>query len=643
MTLYQIALRNVTRNIKEYALYFVSMVCSMVMYFIFVTLQYSNQMEREAEISKFVSSSFQLSSVLLLLFVSIFIIYSNQFFIRKRKKEAGLYSLLGISKRQLGQMLFFENLLIGVIALIISILIGSLLSPIFLKGLIATINLDIPTTFTISVKSIIQTCVVFLLLTFYTSIRGYRFIYQLKLIELLHSEKIGEVVPSTSKSKAFWGIILIGSSYFFSVTIRNGVATFFSPLIVSFYILFATVFGTYLFFSFAMVFLLQKVKDGKNKYYNGVNLITVSQIFYRIQGHAKSLATISILSALTITAVGTTVSFYYNATITSKKERPYSYSYIVPEDKSTNENIQRIFVSNENTNPIINRITINLASIKGDFTGIPVTLPSNFHVLSQTEFNQISLMKDGLDKTKLSLKPNEAVILDPYYSNYKGGQVTFSSKQNSYTLSIVRGYSYKVTNLDKSCDLVVVIPDSIFTDVKSTADIQQLVNINVKNQKHSKKLTTQLQSIFIQSEQETFQDYYTNYKVNMTLTGILMFIGVFLGVIFLLATGSMIYFKQIAEAYQDQQTYVMLRKIGMTKKEIKKGIQKQIGIIFLVPLLFGVLHSLFALQGFSYLFEDFLPSGILIPVGISILMYCIIYTGYYYFTVHQYYKVVYKK
>lgn len=616
------------------------MVCSMVMYFIFVTLQYSNQMEQEADISKFVSGAFQLSSVLLLLFVSIFIMYSNQFFIRKRKKEAGLYSLLGVSKQKIGKMLFFENLLIGTVALGMSILIGSILSPIVLKGLVLTIDLDIPTNFSISIKSIFHTCLVFFFLTLYTSIRGYRFMYQLKLIELIQSDKKGEIVPSGSKNKALLAIFLIGSGYFLAITIRNGFATIFPPLIVAFYILFATVFGTYLFFSFAMVFLLQKAKNSKNKYYKGVNLITMSQLFYRIQGHAKSLATIAILSAVTITAIGTTISFYYNAATSSQKERPYSYSYVVPKDKKIDDEIQQTFVSKRQTNPIIDQVRINLISVQGDFSSVSVTLPSKFHIMSQTDFNQNSLMKKEPKTEKLSLQPNEAVIVDPYFSNYKGGQVTFSSKQNSYTLSIIHSYSDKISNLDQVMDLVVVVPDSIYTDLKFTADIQQIANINVKNQKRSAELTTQLQSIFNPSEQETFQDYYTNFKSNMTITGTLMFIGIFLGVIFLLATGSMIYFKQIAEAYQDQQTYMMLRKIGMTKKEIKKGIQKQIGIVFLTPLLFGILHSLFALQGFSYLFTSFLPSGILIPVGVSILIYCIIYVGYYYFTVHSYYQVV---
>ncbi|QWI73057.1 ABC transporter permease (plasmid) [Bacillus mycoides] len=597
-------------------------------------------MEKKADVSRFVSGAFQLSSVLLLLFVSIFIIYSNQFFIRKRKKEAGLYSLLGIPKLQLGKMLFFENLLIGTLALGLSIVIGSILSPIVLKGLILTIDLDIPTNFSISVKSIIHTCLVFLLLILYTSMRGYRFMYQLKLIELLQSEKKGELAPNSSKNKTLLAIFLIGSGYFLAVTIRNGFSTYFPPLIVAFYILLATVFGTYLFFSFAMVFLLQNAKNSKNKYYKGVNLITISQIFHRIQGHAKSLATIAILSAVTITAIGTTVSFYYNAAISSQKERPYSYSYVVPEDKRIDDKVQRAFASKKQTNPIIDQIRINLATIQGHFSGISVMLPSTFHILSQTDFNQISLMKKEPHTTKLSLQPNEAVILDPYFSNYKGGKITFSSKQNSYTLSIIHSYSSKISNFDQLMDLVVVVPDSIYKDVESTADIQQIANINVKNQKRSEELTTQLQSIFTPSEQETFQDYYTNFKSNMTITGTLMFIGVFLGVIFLLATGAMIYFKQLAEAFQDQQTYVMLRKIGITEKEIKKGIQKQISIVFLAPLLFGILHSLFALQGFSYLFSSFLPSGILIPVCASILIYCIIYAGYYYFTVHSYYQVV---
>lgn len=143
MTLSSIALRNIQRNFKDYFVYFASMIFSIVIYFTFKALQYNSQMEKGAEASKKISGAFQVSSVMLIIFVAVFIIYSNGFFTRKRKKEVGLYSLLGIRKRQIGKMLFYENMLMGLMSLIIGIAIGSVLSKLFLELLVSMMGLNL--------------------------------------------------------------------------------------------------------------------------------------------------------------------------------------------------------------------------------------------------------------------------------------------------------------------------------------------------------------------------------------------------------------------------------------------------------------------------------------------------------------------
>lgn len=143
MTLSSIALRNIQRNFKDYFVYFASMIFSIVIYFTFKALQYNSQMEKAAEASKKISGAFQVSSVMLIIFVAVFIIYSNGFFTRKRKKEVGLYSLLGIRKRQIGKMLFYENMLMGLMSLIIGIAIGSVLSKLFLELLVSMMGLKL--------------------------------------------------------------------------------------------------------------------------------------------------------------------------------------------------------------------------------------------------------------------------------------------------------------------------------------------------------------------------------------------------------------------------------------------------------------------------------------------------------------------
>ena len=298
MTLSSIALRNIQRNFKDYFVYFASMIFSIVIYFTFKALQYNSQMEKAAEASKKISGAFQVSSVMLIIFVAVFIIYSNGFFTRKHKKEIGLYSLLGIRKRQIGKMLFYENMLMGLMSLIIGIAIGSVLSKLFLELLVSMMGLNLNVHFEVPMAAIINTAIIFFVIIFYTSLQGYRLIYRFKLIELFRAEREGEAMPKGSVIMALISVFLIGSGYFLALMFMKAVM-YANFMAVALYIFLATVLGTYLLFMFFTVFVLKRARNNKSSFYNGMNMITTSQLLYRIKGNAKSLATISILSAVT--------------------------------------------------------------------------------------------------------------------------------------------------------------------------------------------------------------------------------------------------------------------------------------------------------------------------------------------------------
>lgn len=160
----------------------------------------------------------------------------------------------------------------------------------------------------------------------YTSLQGYRLIYRFKLIELFRAEREGETMPKGSVIMALISVVLIGSGYFLALMFMKAVK-YADFMAVALYILLATVLGTYLLFMFFTVFVLKRARTNKSSFYNGMNMVTTSQLLYRIKGNAKSLATISILSAVTLTAVGTSVTMYYNTFTQSKASMPYSYSY----------------------------------------------------------------------------------------------------------------------------------------------------------------------------------------------------------------------------------------------------------------------------------------------------------------------------
>ncbi|MGG2094856.1 ABC transporter permease [Bacillus sp. S13(2024)] len=643
MMLSNLALRNIKRNFKDYALYFMSMIFSIVIYFTFAALQYNTQIEKAAEGSKKISGAFQVSSVMLIVFVAVFIIYSNGFFTRKRKKEVGLYSLLGIRKRQIGKMLFYENMLMGLMSLIIGIVIGSLLSKLFLELLVSLMGLDLQVHFEVPLAAIINTAVVFFVIILYTSLQGYRLIYRFKLIELFRAEREGEQMPKGSIVMAFIAVFLIGSGYFLSLMFTKAIK-YADFMMIAFYILLATVLGTYLLFMFFTVGVLKRTRNNKSSFYNGMNMITTSQLLYRMKGNAKSLATIAILSAVTLTAVGTSVTMYYNTFTQAKDYTPYSFSY-VKKDAALEQKVNAIFEEEKKHNPIKEQFEIEMVPVKGKFEGEKVDISMNAHymmaeqfqLMSQSAFNTIA---NKMDTVRLTA--GEAFVLDGTYMEghefstvYTGNKAVFPLGNETKALTIKGVEGRNVTNLG---ELVVVVPDNLYEQAKKVTGTRVVKNIDVKNEKNSKALTEKLTKIMPGNLEPApaFRDFYTGFKGGIEATGMMMFIGIFLGLVFLLATGSIIYFKQLTEANADRDRYVVLRKVGVTKQEMKKAIAKQISFIFAIPLVVGILHSLFALKGLSNL----LPFEILIPLLMSIGVYSVIYIGYYFLTVRSYFKIV---
>ncbi|MBL3819636.1 MULTISPECIES: ABC transporter permease [Bacillus cereus group] len=646
MTLSSIALRNIQRNFKDYFVYFASMIFSIVIYFTFKALQYNSQMEKAAEASKKISGAFQVSSVMLIIFVAVFIIYSNGFFTRKRKKEVGLYSLLGIRKRQIGKMLFYENMLMGLMSLVIGIAIGSVLSKLFLELLVNMMGLNLNVHFEVPMAAIIDTAIIFFVIILYTSLQGYRLIYRFKLIELFRAEREGEAMPKGSVIMALISVFLIGSGYFLALMYMKAVM-YADFMVVALYILLATVAGTYLLFMFFTVFILKRARNNKSAFYNGMNMVTTSQLLYRIKGNAKSLATIAILSAVTLTAVGTSVTMYYNTFKQSKVAAPYSYSY-EKKDEALDKKVNEILAGEKNNHPVTYESEFEMIPVKGTFKGERADQVLNTHynvtkqyqLISQSNFNTIA---KHLDIEPVNLNANEAFVYDSLYIEtldfgplYTGNTAVFPVGNESKELKIKGVNSRSVTNLN---ELFVIVPDQTYEQAKQVNETRIVKNIDVKGERNSKELTAKLASVMPAGESEIlkpFHDFYTGFQTGLETTGLMMFIGLFLGLVFLLATGSIIYFKQLTEASADRDRYVVLHKVGVTKQEMKKAIAKQVSFIFAIPLVIGILHSLFALKGLG----NILPYEIMIPLLISIGVYGAIYIGYYFLTVRSYYKIV---
>lgn len=641
MTLFSIARKNIRKNFTNYFLYFASMIFSIVIYFTFVSLKYDTAIQSATEGSTKISSAFSAAAVVLIIFVAIFIWYSNSFFTRKRKKEVGLYSLLGVRKKQIGRMLFYENFLMGVLALLAGIALGSVLTRFFVSLLMKVMGYDAVSNFSISPAAIINTTIVFMIITLITSLQGYRLIYRFKLIELFHADQEGEREPKASWITALLSLAFIGTGYWLALQnlLQSKAWAAMGFMLTPLVILMTVMIGTYLLFSTLTVTLLKLSRNNKNRFWNGMNMIGVSQLLYRIKGNARTLTIIAVLSATTLTAVGTAYSFYYSNASSAQQANPNSMMWISRDrDSSMTKRVDELIDSTPH-HELLYHVSVPVLEVDADVRGLSEAFLHDiqtFSIISQHDFNELAKAQGR--KVTITLRGEEAVAMDPAYFEgispaYVGSTVTLKQNKQEQQITFKELKKYSVLNMGTVYSTMVV-SDELFTQLEKQTNTFMLEAYGLSNQDKAKQLTEDIEGVLPKSA--SFASYYQDYARGMESSGLLIFMGGFLGLVFLTATGSIIYFKQLTEANSDKARYQILNKIGVNRREVKKSIAQQVLFIFALPLVAGIAHCAVALSALSKL----LHMNLVIPVVICMGVYTCVYLIYYVVTVRSYYKIV---
>ncbi|WXR62472.1 ABC transporter permease [Peptostreptococcaceae bacterium AGR-M142] len=678
MTLFDITKKNIKNNFKNYFLYFCSMVFGILMFYIFISTQ-SNKDVLNAVSTK-VSFILNFGGITTAIFCAVFIWYSNSFFIRGRKKEIAFYSLLGVKKKQIGRMLFYENMTMGGIALFIGVLLGSLFSKLFAMILLRLMGSSMSVSFSISMVAILKTILVFGLIFLIISIHSYFIIYRFKLIELFKANNISEKEPKQSLVLSFLGIGLLIFGYYYSANI-DYIKDFF---IYAFIVITSVIIGTFLFFRFFMIFLIKILKSNKKKYYRGVNLITISNLLYKIKSNAVMLSIVSLLCATTLTFAGTFYGIYYNVYEQARGYNPFDYTYTVSKEIDNNK-VSEALEEYKEKNPTKMDLYMPYINI---FTklNIKLYLPETYKV-SIVSINDLNKIDDLFVLNKLpSLKKDEVIVLaNPNVYEYrketisKLSDVDYFLDNKTYKLK-VKLVEKKLLFADSFYPYNLVVSDELFKEIKvkikdnkileydklkedvenqvrnwdlkgdDEEDIKYLIEeeykdaknnlgynikriIDIQNEKDSKELTKKLNDI----TNKKIQSFYYPYSRLIEDVGMILFVFGFLGVIVLVSTGSIIYFKLLTKANDDKNIFIVLSKIGVSKKDRRKIIKKEIRFLFLIPLLMGVLHCGFALNALSLL----IGMNLFKPTLITIISYLAIYSLYYCITVYSYEKIIY--
>ncbi|PVE72617.1 ABC transporter permease [Priestia megaterium] len=635
MTVFDLVKKNMRKNISRYSLYFFSMIFSIIVYYVFATLQYDQSISKVIGEELRLQGIFNASNYVLLTFIVVFIWYTNSFFIRQRKRELGLYHLVGIEKRTIGKMIFYENMLLGISSLVAGILLGTVFSRLFVLFLLKLMGLSLSITLTFSLQAVLKTAVVFLIVTIFISFQGYFIMYRYTLLDLFQAESKSERVNKMNSKRSIivggLGILLVGYGYYLS---SGNIVTPKFFLIVA-VVLFSVIFGTFLLFKATIEWLMGLYREHASGYYSFANMLSVSTMMYRIKANARVLTLITILSATTLVAVGVTYSSYYNTKADARSMQPYDYTL---HSKNAAQDFMEVL---DELDIQSNRYVYHIVKHSADLSDFRFITSGYYKDREQISFlDEEEVRKNGVSVPALSA--NETVIFDSMAkgkvfkpSTGKTAAVQLN-KSEELALKVVKSEPFLILDSDSAGYQFVVNHDT-FNKLLKAGQKQAVYVFNTDDGNKQNELTKNYHQIAKEAG-ESRTSYYDVFQAGLMSKGLFIFIGGFLGLVFLMATGSIIYFKQISEAEQERKRFEVLRKLGFSVSQMMSAVRKQQLFTFGLPLVIGILHSLFALKVITNLIGE----SLIVPVLIADAVYGIIYFLFYWMTMN-YYRMVIKR
>ena len=659
----KLAVSNIKRNKGTYIPYMITCICCIAMTYMMFFVTQSKDLSVQVPDSVMVTSIMFLGIAVIYIFSFIFLLYSNNFVMKRRQKEIGLYNILGLEKGHIMKMMAVETLFTSVISIIGGIAVGILGSKLALLLLLKILHVPTQLGFYVCVPGIVVCAVLFLPVVIVTLFRNVHRVRLSQPIELLRSGNTGEREPKAKWLMALLGFICLGSGYYIAVTTKSPVTAlglFFAAVLL-------VMAGTYLLFTAGSIAVLKVMRWKKSFYYKIKNFTSISGMIYRMKQNAMGLASICILSTGVLLMLSTTVSLNMGIEDSLSDMFPYdagfTFNHVTFEEVPRLRNAFDEAVEKEKV-PYEEKITqvvldISVARNGNDMEILTRDTAASANVeyltvLPEEEYEKIS------GKT-VELKPGEILAFQE-----NGGKGNISLNGVAYKVkewlkekpTYERGNNifYKTTIVVTKEDLqkmdalqkelvgkdrgYLKLEFGLYIEGGKEADIKygNLIREDLEPLTETLKGEEDSVSPWFQSSirEEHYRSFYT-------LNGGLLFLGIFLGFIFLVGAGMIIYYKQMSEGYEDKERFEIMQKVGMSRKEVKSAIRRQILMVFFLPLLMAVLHIIMAFPMISRLLGLLGMMNtelyILCTAG-TIVVFAVIYAAIYMCTAKSYYKIV---
>ena len=647
----RLALSNLIKNRKLYYPYALATILAIAITYIFTSLTLNPHLDNLTGADS-IKAVLGMGLGIVALSSGIIVLYANSFVMKNRSKELGLYSVLGLEKRHLFSMIFKETVILGFVTLFLGIGVGALFDKLiyaFLQRLIGE-STGLVSTFqvmTIPIVLVIFACIFGLLVL----VNGFRLL-RLNPLQLTKDGLKGEKKGRFLVIQTLLGLGAMGYGYYLALSVQNPVIA-----IMSFFLaVLLVILGTYLLFNAGTTVVLQLLKKKKNYYYKPNNMISISNLVFRMKKNAVGLATIAILSSMVLVTLVGAASIYAGKKDYLASAAPHDYSvsgnkvdltstkklmddFLIKTGEQANEEVAVSYLLFGIKNQETNKLTV---FTKNERKVVPKSIVL---VFSQETFKQLTGKELNLSSNQIALytknktlKTQKSLSIDGknYQIHRQLGDFINKKVPNIYKI-IVSDYSY------------LVVPDiKIFeSSMKGTSIAQATyVGVNVKDPTHDAKKNSDLLDELTDKETQQLagqttgvpESYLTansRYDTEGMLNGFVggtFFIGIFLSIIFMLGTVLVIYYKQISEGYEDRERFVILQKIGLDDQQVKKTIRKQVLTVFFLPLIFAFTHLAFAYHMVSLIVRvigvlnpDLMLMVTIIVCGVFFLAYILVF------------------
>lgn len=644
----KLALDNLKKNSKTYIPYLISGIFCGAVYYILRSMSL-NPSIRNGFGGGAIHSILQMGADVSALFILVLLFYTNSFLMKQRKKEFALLNTLGMGKRHIARMLLFETLYTFLITVSGGLILGVALDKLTYLSVARLINSSVELGFFMAPAAIVHLVLLFFVAGLLIFIKSVWTLHVLNPAELLRESKAGEKEPKAKWFLALLGVISLICGYAIALSPENpiqAIPSFFFAVIL-------VIIGTFLLFTAGSVALLKLLRKNKSFYYKTNHFVSVSGLIYRMKQNAVGLASICILSTMVLVMISSTGSLMLGLEDMLHERYPYDFNIEISEtDPQRQEELMEQLQSlqKKQSLPVSEEVSYRYLIFS--------TAKKGTDFFADTDFmTQTILMFVPLDDYNAATGENKTL---------KDGEVLLRTKRldwKSSTMGILGSeFSVKehVTAYPKNGAAASNIADCLYL-VCTAADFETLYNTQKEsygNMASEKRLyygfntnaSIEAQNDYREGIRSLFKEYdfdsESRFAEKASYTGLfggLFFVGVFLGLLFTMATVLIIYYKQISEGYDDRERFLVLQKVGMSQKEVKKAIHSQVLTVFFLPLLFAALHLTVAFPILSKMLKalGLMQTSLFVSVNIcSFVVFALFYVAVYFFTAKTYYRIV---